>query len=183
MPKRIANVKGKIIESASILFSQVGYNNVKMEDIAVHSNISVGTLYNYYFNKKMLFGDVIERELNNLFAKILDLDSSKVNISINEVVTVLYDEINNIRGFGEGLFILSEEDGDKLQNLKKSFFKQVNKIIMKDRWNKKSRFFYENNEKVILLILLAIIKTGRIYPKEREKNIDFISKLISKLEG
>jgi AcrR family transcriptional regulator len=63
MPKTIKNVNEKIIESAVRLFSKKGYQKVKMADIAVNSNIAVGTLYNYYKNKRTLFLQLLNGSL------------------------------------------------------------------------------------------------------------------------
>ena len=58
MPKVIQDyremAKEKIIESASKLFFQMGYNNAGMENIARDMGITKGTLYLYFKNKEEL---------------------------------------------------------------------------------------------------------------------------------
>lgn len=110
MPKTIKNVNERIIESAVRLFSKKGYQKVKMADIAVHSNIAVGTLYNYYKNKRTLFWAVIERQFSNLYAKLTTIISNNGNNNINEFITILYDEIIKINGLSGELLSLSKED-------------------------------------------------------------------------
>ena len=41
----------RILEAASKLFRKSGYEAIKMEAIAEASEVSIGTIYNYYKNK------------------------------------------------------------------------------------------------------------------------------------
>jgi len=74
MPKVIQDyremAKEKIIESASKLFFQMGYNNAGMENIARDMGITKGTLYLYFKNKEELLNktckvnmDLLEKNL------------------------------------------------------------------------------------------------------------------------
>lgn len=53
MPKIIKNLKEKILISAMELFNDFKYKDVTMSGIAKKTGIAVGTLYNYYPNKKI----------------------------------------------------------------------------------------------------------------------------------
>lgn len=52
MPKIIKNLEEKIFNNAQKLFCENGYENVDMKTIAENCSIAVGTLYNYFPNKK-----------------------------------------------------------------------------------------------------------------------------------
>lgn len=181
MPKRIANVNERIIDSAVFLFSREGYNNVKMKDIAIHSHIAVGTVYNYYKDKKSLFWVVIERQLNKLYARLTNIVSKKMTINIKDLVTILYDEIIKIRGFSGELLDLSKEDEQNIKKLKNNFLIYINQLFSKNRWKEKVEFFDIYHDRLIFIVLLTIVNLSKEFPDEREKNIEFISKLIGKL--
>ncbi len=80
MPKVIPGykemAKEKIVDSASKLFFQMGYNNAGMEDIAKNIGVTKGTLYLYFKNKEELLNktcetnmDLLEKNLKNLVSK------------------------------------------------------------------------------------------------------------------
>jgi AcrR family transcriptional regulator len=175
MPKTIKNVNKKIIESAVRLFSKKGYQKVKMVDIAV------GTLYNYYKNKRTLFWAVIERQFSNLYAKLTTIISNNGNNNINEFITVLYDEIIKINGLSGELLSLSKEDEVIIKSLKKDLLDFINQIVSKKNNQNEDQLMKGDQERLVRIILLAIINLSREYPEEREANILFISNLINKL--
>lgn len=53
----------KIKEAAKAVFIEKGYSETKMSEIAAKASISVGTIYNYYKNKKDLFDSLELPEL------------------------------------------------------------------------------------------------------------------------
>ena len=53
--KQKADKNRRILESATALFREQGYDSARIEDIAEMAEVSVGTLYNYYQNK----GDIL----------------------------------------------------------------------------------------------------------------------------
>ncbi|MEN6386390.1 MAG: TetR/AcrR family transcriptional regulator [Phycisphaerales bacterium] len=57
----------EILSKALDLFSEKGFHNVSMQDIAVRSEYAVGTLYNFFQSKEQLF----EELRNNCADKIL----------------------------------------------------------------------------------------------------------------
>jgi AcrR family transcriptional regulator len=50
-----ADRERRILEAATALFREVGYDAARIEDIAERAQVSVGTFYNYYQNK----GDIL----------------------------------------------------------------------------------------------------------------------------
>ena len=49
--KQKADKNRRILEAATTLFREVGYDAARIEDIAERAEVSVGTFYNYYQNK------------------------------------------------------------------------------------------------------------------------------------
>ncbi|OHB57253.1 MAG: hypothetical protein A2Y12_16825 [Planctomycetes bacterium GWF2_42_9] len=50
--------KGEILNTAMDLFSEKGFHNVSMQDIAARSEYAVGTLYNFFQSKEQLFDEL-----------------------------------------------------------------------------------------------------------------------------
>jgi len=70
---RSKTVQQRIYDCAIELFTEKGFNNVKVSDICAAANVSTGTFYYYFPSKESVFfgyadaiDDLIEREINNL---------------------------------------------------------------------------------------------------------------------
>ncbi len=72
MPKKLLNIKEKILAVSEELFMSGGYEKTDMRLIAEKAGIAVGTLYNYYPNKKDLFLKVFEKSWQE---KLCSLDA------------------------------------------------------------------------------------------------------------
>jgi AcrR family transcriptional regulator len=70
--------KGEILKAALKLFSEKGFHNVSMNDIASKSEFGVGTLYTFFESKEQLFVELMKTGIEK-FAQILIpiLDSNK----------------------------------------------------------------------------------------------------------
>jgi AcrR family transcriptional regulator len=58
----------RILDTASRLFRDHGYDAVKIEDIAAEAEVSIGTIYNYYRNKGDLLVAIVAMEVNEVLA-------------------------------------------------------------------------------------------------------------------
>ena len=58
----------RILDTASKLFRDHGYDAVKMEVIASAAEVSIGTIYNYYQNKGDLLVAIVAMEVNEVLA-------------------------------------------------------------------------------------------------------------------
>ena len=65
--------KGEILESARCLFSQKGFDNVSMQQIATESEFSVGTLYNFFESKEALFEELINSIGEKVLSELLEI--------------------------------------------------------------------------------------------------------------
>jgi AcrR family transcriptional regulator len=66
--KQKANRHIRILEAATALFRDYGYDAVKMEAIAAEAEVSIGTIYNYYQNKDDLLVAIVAMEVNEVLA-------------------------------------------------------------------------------------------------------------------
>ena len=60
------NRNNRILEAAAELFKRDGYEAVKMEAIATASEVSIGTIYNYYQNKGDLLVAIVSMEVHEV---------------------------------------------------------------------------------------------------------------------
>lgn len=51
--------RAEILQAALELFSQKGYHNVSMQEIARRAEFAVGTLYNFFTNKEELYREIL----------------------------------------------------------------------------------------------------------------------------
>lgn len=86
IPKQQRSIekKNKIKETAIELFSEKGYHNVSTNEIAKCAGLSIGTLYNYFTDKKSIYeelvGDLYTDILNQITPKRLSPDMPPVKL-------------------------------------------------------------------------------------------------------
>ena len=59
----------RIIEAATRLFREQGYEAVKMEAIAAAAEVAIGTIYNYYRNKGDLLVAIVSLEVEEVLRR------------------------------------------------------------------------------------------------------------------
>lgn len=59
-----------ILEAAERVFVREGYRETKMADVATETGVSVGTLYNYFDSKELIFASIIERGQAEMNARV-----------------------------------------------------------------------------------------------------------------
>lgn len=70
--------KEEILDSALRLFSEKGFYNVSMQEIAEESEFGVGTLYNFFESKEQLFIELMEAGIEKFGQTLIPiLDSNK----------------------------------------------------------------------------------------------------------
>jgi AcrR family transcriptional regulator len=50
-----------ILDAAESVFSRLGYHQAKMSDVAAQAGVSIGTLYNHFRSKELIFSSLVER--------------------------------------------------------------------------------------------------------------------------
>jgi AcrR family transcriptional regulator len=64
--KHRADRDSRILDAAAQLFREAGYEGAKIEAIAAHAEVSVGTIYNYYRNKGDILVAIVSMEVNEV---------------------------------------------------------------------------------------------------------------------
>ncbi len=93
----------RILEAATGLFREVGYDSARIEDIAERAEVSVGTFYNYYQNK----GDILVATVSMEVEEVLEAGQALVENPPLSVLGALQSLINQY--FDHSLVYLSKE--------------------------------------------------------------------------
>jgi AcrR family transcriptional regulator len=64
--KHRADRNSRIVEAASRLFREAGYEGARIEAIAAEAQVSIGTIYNYYQNKGDILVAIVAMEVNEV---------------------------------------------------------------------------------------------------------------------
>ncbi|MBC8036921.1 MAG: TetR/AcrR family transcriptional regulator, partial [Rhizobiales bacterium] len=64
--KHKADRNSRIVEAATGLFREAGYEGTRIEAIAAEAQVSIGTIYNYYQNKGDILVAIVSMEVNEV---------------------------------------------------------------------------------------------------------------------
>ncbi|KFD40712.1 TetR family transcriptional regulator [Peptococcaceae bacterium SCADC1_2_3] len=122
----------EILQAALELFSQKGYHNVSMQEIAVRAEFAVGTLYKFFKNKEELYKEILVQTANlfySVLSKALEEEGdeySKVKKYLKTKCKLFTENILSVRLYfaesGAG-FSISVKRG--LETELRSFYDQV----------------------------------------------------------
>lgn len=101
--KQKADKTRRILEAATTLFREQGYDSARIEDIAEMAEVSVGTLYNYYQNK----GDILVATVAMEVTEVLEGGARIVSnppLNVAEALRTLIDQY-----YDHSLVYLSKE--------------------------------------------------------------------------
>ncbi|WP_240839882.1 TetR/AcrR family transcriptional regulator [Acidaminobacter sp. JC074] len=169
MPKIIKDLRPQIKKTALEEFENIGYEAVTMRKLAGKVGIGVGTLYNYFSNKEDLFEEILLESWQKTAKKIRDhLDSDLITI-----ISILYDDIVNRKGLG-GYVIQFEINDTNIDSPLKELFHQLI-LDLSEYFKKKDISFPERKAYSSVLLIANVIK---LYPNEKEKNIEYFYHLI-----
>jgi len=73
-----------LLDEASKLFEEIGYEQMKIATLAKNAKVSVGTIYLLFNSKEGLYLAYIDRQVNNLFLE-LQGNTSKDNTSMEKI--------------------------------------------------------------------------------------------------
>jgi AcrR family transcriptional regulator len=134
MPKIIKDAEDTVRNCAKELFVELSYTNVDMKMISKRSGVAVGTIYNYYENKKELYISILKESWQNTFDKLDAI--SKLTVSLREklrkFITTLYEDIESRNGLGKALINTSAvelKDDKEINDLKDNLIMKVEKFF------------------------------------------------------
>lgn len=186
MPKIIRNIEENIFNAAFELFGEHGYKETDMKKIAKRAGIAVGTLYNYYSNKRELFVSVFVKSWNNTFLRIDNMINQKINAEekIKSFIEILYNEISERKGLGEELSkenAFNREDGEKMSFVKEELLNRIQGLLNEFRNDGELKLELDMDERLGFSLIVLIANMIRSYSEEKDKNLKFINQLIESI--
>lgn len=183
MPKIIKDVEKTIKNCAFNLFTEFSYIDVDMKMISEKSGIAVGTLYNYYKNKRQLYISILKESWQSTFDKLDTINGLDIPLEdkLKKLISTLYEDIELRNGLGKALInnsIVELKDDKEISDLKKiliskveNFLNYINKI---EALNKYSKI----DTKLAELLLVSIMTMFELHPNDKEDNINFLTEFI-----
>jgi TetR/AcrR family transcriptional repressor of nem operon len=184
------NTKEKIITTATELFWLGGYKNTSVNDILTKAQVSKGSFFHHFKDKKTLFMAVIDdfycKELTPLFAKYLTNEEQPAQQIINfcEDINTHYQKYHFQGGCLLGNMALELSDIDevfrnKLDEIFTNWHNQLYQIISKVKPQQQA------NEIASYIIwgLEGLTLTAKVHKNKNKNNIEFNSfiKILEKL--
>ncbi|MCR5119159.1 MAG: TetR/AcrR family transcriptional regulator [Lachnospiraceae bacterium] len=83
--KRSIEKKQRIKEAAVKLMSEKGYHSTSSNEIAKEADVSIGTFYSYFKDKKALYTELVE-DIYNTVLEPVDLSSLPEDMSVEDTV-------------------------------------------------------------------------------------------------
>ena len=178
MPKVIKDVQELILQSATELFGQHGYRSADMKMISDKTGIAVGTIYNYFPNKKNLYISVLEKSWDNTFRKLEDIrqrvdDPAAI---LQQTIGVLYSDMEQRTGLGKIFFRSAYEEllrDPDIIDINTTILSKVADILRLVRSNED--FDVNNRLAETLMVSICVLLTA--HPQEKEENIYFLYKV------
>jgi uroporphyrinogen-III synthase len=105
----------KIIESASLLFSQLNYHEVMMEDVAKKAAIAKGTVYNYFETKEDLYFSIMKLRMEHLVQSLknkIQYEMSSID-SLHSYIIHLYMFMMKYQSF----FLMYQKENLKAEHM------------------------------------------------------------------
>lgn len=78
------NIKERLVESATALFSEKGYHKTNTNEIANKAEVAVGSFYQYFPDKKSIFIELVKRHLDEIDRDFFSKEISQLVIFNDE---------------------------------------------------------------------------------------------------
>lgn len=133
IPKQKRSIARKrlIKKTALGLFSEKGYANVSTNEIAKEANISIGSLYRYFPNKKEIYNELVDDLYSDVLEKIIPEDISRLSplALIKKYIFSVMESHRYLTSFQKEVTSLSYQNDDfrRLENPYRTF--AINKIL------------------------------------------------------
>ena len=192
MPKKIPDVREKILKSAERLFNHYSYEEVDMRLIAKEAGVSVGTIYYHFTDKAGIFISTFENSLDTWFGNLNGIKNSAVHPAqrLNQYLTFLHqitnDRMEAVRMvFYEGIF--SSPADSQCKQIGKLFDKIKNQLvidiasILKDMMPKDRQMDENLIDRLTISTLGSFLTLNKRFPQEIEENVKYITSALEAL--
>lgn len=133
--ERGISTRNKIIEAAMAMFSEKGYYTTNSKEIAKAADVSIGSFYSYFQDKKVLFIEVLKLYFSK-FNEVLDGRLSSIAINenqgkeyfIREIITGILSAHNVFTQFHNELVIMQFSDNEVKKLIEEEEIKNIKSV-------------------------------------------------------
>jgi AcrR family transcriptional regulator len=121
-------IKDRILETATILFAEKGFDGISMDELAKAANVNKSMIYYYFSSKDGLLVSLIQKhigEFENLFNQVQIQKSAHIRAAMREVVALAIDYISKNKNI---MTILMQETMLKTPKTKLDIFTFINPV-------------------------------------------------------
>ncbi|WP_170958505.1 TetR/AcrR family transcriptional regulator [Bacillus cereus] len=173
--------KRAIKKAAFVLFSERGFNEVKIEDIAKEANVSQVTIYNHFGSKDALFRELIQEFVENEFHYYKELAAE--DIPFHEMMQKMIIRKMETGGLFQPDMLLQMMQKDEA--LREFIYRYQNEKILPwyleilERAQRKNEINPHLSKEMMLLYIQMFTKLGddfgaKLLERDREKHIQDI---------
>ena len=152
--------KNKILNAASTLFFEKGYEETTMQDIMERSGASKGAIYHYFVSKQEIISFMIkdaQKHINTRFLEIADDNSLSVEEKIKAVITYFMENREqNILIANKWIDKVPYALVDTIRNANKYIAPQIAKIIKQGTQNGNFQCNYPDELAEVLIQLFDV---------------------------
>ena len=130
--KRSMEKKQRIKDAAVKLMSEKGYHSTSSNEIAKEADVSIGTFYSYFKDKKALYTELVA-DIYNMVLEPVDLNSLPEDMSVEDTVYMYISYI--FKGYGimpefqREMSSLSEQS-DEFRDIEMLYKKQIAEMFV-----------------------------------------------------
>lgn len=183
MPNTTKDIKQRIFEAAAELFCNKDYDDVEMRDIAKKCGLAVGTLYNYYPNKKELYLSIFDDSWQKTFEKLKEIDRTNKSAEkrVKKYIQVLYEDIQCRRGLGRAISKTNPSEiieDDRMSYLKDRILNEI--IALIKQLDKKEIYSNDSNidQKIAETLLVTTVLLIEAHGEDTKANIEYLYQLV-----
>ena len=152
--------KNKILNAASMLFLEKGYEETTMQDIMESSGVSKGAIYHYFVSKQEIISFMIkdaQKHINTRFLEIADDNSLSVEEKIKAVITYFMESREqNMLITNKWIDKVPYALVDTIRNANKYIAPQIAKIIKQGMQNGNFQCNYPDELAEVLIQLFDV---------------------------
>jgi AcrR family transcriptional regulator len=172
-----------ILEAALLLFSEEGYMNASMQQIAKQAKVSKGNLYNYFESKEILFENVLQYGVNQ-FSELYSENEFELQSEedFEQFVRTNFEILKSNKQFWKLYYSLVTQTKvqDLFQKIFSPFLEQYMKVFQTYFYKKE-----DNNPAATAMLLGSVIdgvSLGFIIMEDIYPLDDVVNKIIEKFK-
>lgn len=185
MARVIDDPKGLILDTAQKILCEEGYAKLSMRNIAKEADLAVGTIYNYYSNKKDLIIDMMEEYWKQYFKILKEIEASEEDfyLKLKKVFNYLQDFIVNFREIWLRAEFYNSKDYVEAGVAREEIYidkyiKSIELLLIKEIFNNKPELYNKISSKelseFISMNLIAIVQMKNFNYEAFEKVLKMI---------